>query len=148
MIRKWEWIREYCRKRGMSESAELADEIDRVLYYLYGDVEVAGWVWFMDYCDAHSVDVDTVEALGLGPEEVARMIVGNSDFDAGCVSTSGCDNPSEKEGMCDSCGFGALAGMCFSDSSSMYYLFCLKFEEELNTRFAVSSQGPMVGLLF
>lgn len=127
MMRQWEWIRRYCEKRGMRELAETADQIDRVLYYLYGNVEVAGWTWFMRYCNEHSVGVDTIETLGFDQEAVAEVIVGDS-YDR-------CAYENEHESLngngCDKCRFGALVGRCSRDQDSLFSEFCAMFKEGL-----------------
>lgn len=99
MIRKWEWVREYCTLHGYEKSAEIADQIDRVLCCLYGDVDTDGWVGYLNR--AGDGIVETGEIM-LSNVEVMNNIVRESDFCIACRCEEGCRT----------CRFGELVGIC------------------------------------
>lgn len=108
MIRKWEWIRDYCKHEGFSESAEIADQIDRVLYYLYGDQNTPEW-------EAFSISKEEYQ----DPKEVLDNIISVPLFCTGCACSSGCY----------ACKFAELVGRC-DDWNTLYGDFEEKYEFE------------------
>lgn len=105
MIRKWEWVREYCKWHGFDKSAEVADEIDRVLCYLYGEVNTGEWE---GYVRAATSGISEVGGTDLSVANVLGTIIMSSDFCIAC-----------KESVCPDCEFGKLTGLC-GDSDSLY----------------------------
>ena len=124
MIRKWEWVRNYCTLHGYEESAEIADQIDRVLCYLYGDVDTGEW---RDYVrDARDGIKETGE-IGLDRVEVRDGVVSASAFCIACVeSRRSCHCEHDP---CDACKFRELVGAC-NESGSLFreFMWCWKSE--------------------
>jgi hypothetical protein len=115
MIRKWEWIREYCRRQGFEKSAEIADQIDRVLCYLYEGEGTEEW----DECVRSSWEsIKETGEIGLDHEEVFYDIVVNDGFCVAC-----------ERGECGSCMFGNLVGWC-GDGGSLFVEFIDKYDDE------------------
>ena len=104
MVRKWEWLREYCKRQGFGKSAETADQIDRVLCYLYGDVDTKEW---REYIEKGIEGIREVGETRLGVKGVEIEIVSNSEFCIACGPHPGCEG----------CRFGELTGNCGSDDS-------------------------------
>jgi hypothetical protein len=108
MIRKWEWIRDYCKQEDFSESAEIADQIDRVLYYLYGDENTPEW---------EALDILKEECQD--PEEVLDQIINTTEFCTACARSPGCY----------ACKFAELVGEC-GNFDTLYTNFEEKYEFE------------------
>jgi hypothetical protein len=109
MIRKWEWIRGYCKGRGYEESAEVADQIDRVLYYLY---EGANTEALERYISGSIDGITETGEVDIDAEEVLETIVKSARF---CI---GCDG----KNTCNDCLFGGLVGVC-NEGGSLYREF-------------------------
>lgn len=109
-IRKWEWVRDYCIQQGFIKSAEIADQIDRVLCYLYGDQDTQEWNEFLE-------DKNKGEWLNVHPTEVYEKIITESLF---CIACMGCTR-------CSQCKFSKLVGTCGKEGNPY-----LEFEDEYN----------------
>ena len=105
MIRKWEWVREYCKRQGFEKSAEVADEIDRVMCYVYGDVNTGEWE---EYIRSSACGISDVGGTDLSVVNVLTKIIMSSDFCVAC-----------KESTCPDCRVSKLTGLC-GDSGSLY----------------------------
>jgi hypothetical protein len=103
MIRKWEWIMKYCKRQGFEKAAEVADQIDRVLCYLYGEVDTDEWVANMNN------GIDGIRETGdidLSILDVRSTIVASSHFCIACkVDMRDGDN-----NVCVNCRFDELTG--------------------------------------
>lgn len=108
----------YCKRQGFKRSAEIADQIDRVLCYIYGDVNTQAWVKFVR------------EDMDLSIRGLADRIVRSSAF---CIA---CEVDGEQGGgdcyLCGHCRFNELAGRD-GDTLPLYEEFVdtLKEESEL-----------------
>jgi hypothetical protein len=102
-IRKWEWVRDYCIQHCFIESAEIADQIDRVLYYLYGNNDTLGWEEFVAKSDK-----DKIANMSL--YTINYQIISNTDFCIACHMRG-------YGGVCADCDFAALVGDCGGDDS-------------------------------
>jgi hypothetical protein len=121
MIRKWAWIREYCKRQGFRRSAEIADQIDRVLCYIYGYVDTEEW---REY---ESKGVDGISETGetdLSEDEVMNNIISRRGFCIGCVIDGICS----MEYFCEQCRFNAMTGS-WDGHYSLYDEFYKTFGE-------------------
>lgn len=116
-IRKWEWIRDYCIQQGFTKSAEIADQIDRVLCYLYGNNDTSQWKEFI-------AGMDKDKIVDMPSYAVTRQIISNSKFCIACQIRT-------YRGFCSDCDFAALVGGC-RDESSLFgeFIDVFYYEEE------------------
>lgn len=108
---KWTWLRDKCIKLGYNESAKLAQEIEDVLYRLYGITNTKAWI------DAKEKEI--AENFIKDPND----IVTNPDFCCACVDVR------ELPLCCSKCIFGRETGICDVDGS-LYLNFYKMFQME------------------
>lgn len=108
----------YCKRWGFKESAEIADQIDRVLYYLYGDRSTELWKMYIK-CSRYGIK-DTGE-IELSCFSVQNGIVSVQALCIGCECSNGCYE----------CMFGGLVGRC-DDNGSLYREFIDRFFLEIS----------------
>ena len=92
-------MREYCKRQGFKKSAEIADQIDRVLCYLYGESETGKWE---EYIEKGIDGISEVGETRLGSYDLLRGVVSNRGFCIACGRSIDCA----------SCRFGRLTGGC------------------------------------
>jgi len=105
MKRKWEWIAEVCKKKGLKESAEIAKRIDEIMIKFYDNRHTPTW---------KNVIPDLKNTL----DEVA-VVAGESLYCTACYISESCGR----------CKFANEAGDC-SDSSGLYQRFMAAFYDE------------------
>jgi hypothetical protein len=122
MITKWKWIRKYCKRQGFEKAAEIADQMDRVLCYLYGEVDTDEWKSYMND------GVDSIREtgdIGLSVIDVRSKIVASSHF---CIACKVDGRDGDKD-VCGNCRFNELTGR---DDTHMplYNEFCVVYNVE------------------
>lgn len=121
-IRKWEWVRNYCIQQSFIGSADIADQIDRVLCYLYGEIDTTAWA---SNVNARKEGITPEGNIDLSIEAVRHKIVGNSLFCIACEV----DKRHLGPGVCRDCKFDELTGWV-DDKMSLYYEFFASYDIE------------------
>jgi hypothetical protein len=122
MIRKWKWIRAYCKRQGFEKAAEIADQIDRVLCYVYGEVNTDEWEEYM----LSGVDgIDRTGEIEKDAWEVKHDIVNDAGY---CIACREAGFGGGKY-LCSRCAFGRLTGRC-DDYGSLFLEFLDRYSEE------------------
>jgi len=110
MRRKWEYIAEGCKCLGLEAASEVAEQIDKLLYEIYGDIHTEAWKRIypaLPKCPALHV----LERIAESPSY--------------CIAC-------KVDGHCENCRFAERMGMCPSDDSIYNkFLRCL-FEDDDN----------------
>lgn len=110
MLRKWEWIKEQCLKRGLKEPAKVAGEIDVILLENYDTEHTLKWIMHYKSTYTNTDLVSRSELLG---------IAADSRY---CISCFASDM------NCYECRFGNLCGIC-GDPDSLYKRFFTEFNK-------------------
>lgn len=113
MIRKWEWIRDFCNREHFEEAAEIADQIDRVLCYIYGEENTKEWEEYVT--NGNLLDFDDFDICDIQKRTALLKIIKKIDFCIACVI---------EKNECYYCGFQKLTGFCH-DKLSLYCDFRL-----------------------
>jgi hypothetical protein len=128
MIRKWEWIREYCKRQGFKGSAEIADQIDRVLCYLYGEIDIKAWEW---YVMAGNDGIKETGEINLSERDVGYKIAASGDFCIACKKDKMYGG--ESSDPCRDCMFDELTGRD-DYNMSLYDEFFFRYMKESGQR--------------
>lgn len=107
---KWKWVARMCEERGYEVAAELAIEIDDVLFELYGTGSTSDW-------ENHYTNA-CLES-GVTTDEDIFDVCKEPRFCVGCVVSG--DRP------CDTCKFGSKAGIC-DTRGSLFGQFVREFK--------------------
>jgi len=99
---KWQWIRDYYANRGLTDAAQVADNIDKCLQEVYPGISQTTIVWDKDY------------KRGLIQGMDIRNIIESRIYCLGCEVTG--------EYSCDNCRFKRAGGhIMFHRFEDLYY---------------------------
>lgn len=103
---KWSFIMNICKKFGLNESYELAEQIKNAMIELYGDEETEDWSEVKEYWNKFSENFYEFDKMFL--VLILNEVIHTVSFCKACV---------ESEEKCRKCKFAKKYGDCYNEKS-------------------------------